>query len=96
VKALKTANVKVILGNFKKKDRSCNNCSSSWVAHEEKETDVNISIRLIDMTYKNSFDRVLLITGDTDLAPALRMVRQIAPTKQITIVLPQDVNLLVA
>lgn len=42
VKALKTANVKVILGNFKRKDHSCNNCGSEWIAHEEKETDVNI------------------------------------------------------
>lgn len=40
------------------------------------------------MTYKDAYDRVLLISGDTDLAPALRMVKEINPQKQITIVLP--------
>lgn len=41
------------MGKFKEKDRSCNICSSMWNAHEEKETDVNIALYILDEAYQN-------------------------------------------
>ena len=88
VSALKTMNVHIVLGNFKRKPRSCKNCKSEWLGHEEKETDVNIAIHLIKAAFERSYDRMYIITGDTDIAPAIRMAKEIYPEGMITIAAP--------
>lgn len=88
IKALQLRNIKPILGQFKQKDRYCSNCLSHFRVHEEKETDVNIALALLDLAYQNVYDRALLITNDSDLAPAIHNVRERFPNKRITIVAP--------
>lgn len=90
IKALELTSVKPILGHFKKKDRKCIACNHKWVGHEEKETDVNIALYLLDSAYQDSFDRALVITNDSDLAPAIQIVRQRFPHKRITTVAPPN------
>jgi uncharacterized LabA/DUF88 family protein len=41
----------------------------------EKLTDVNIATELLKDAYENKADAFVLISGDADLAPALRVVR---------------------
>ncbi len=67
------------MGVFKAKDRACRNCESAWTDHEEKETDVNIALHLLRDAHQDRFDRALLISGDSDLVPAVRMVRALFP-----------------
>ncbi len=86
--ALQLRGIKPILGQFKNKERFCPNCSSKWIGHEEKETDVNIALGLFDLASQNVYDRALLISNDSDLAPAVRKVLERFPNKQITIVTP--------
>jgi hypothetical protein len=88
VKALELTAVKPILGHFKEKDRKCPDCKHKWIGHEEKETDVNIALFLLDSAYQNFFDRALVITNDSDLAPAIQMTRKRFPEKRITTVAP--------
>jgi uncharacterized LabA/DUF88 family protein len=88
IRALELTEVAPILGNFKEKSRKCPSCSHRWVGHEEKETDVNIALFLLNLAYQNAFDRALLISNDSDLAPAIRMVRKHFPQKRITTVSP--------
>jgi NYN domain len=57
VAALLSENIDVILGNFKKKDRYCNHCRQTTIGHEEKETDVNIALCLLNEAYKDTYDR---------------------------------------
>ena len=64
-----------VLGRFKEKERSCRACKATWKDHEEKETDVNIGLALARDAYENCFDRAVLITGDSDLTPAVRLVK---------------------
>jgi uncharacterized LabA/DUF88 family protein len=40
----------------------------------QKETDVQIAVDMISGTYDNSFDIALLVSGDGDLAPAVRKI----------------------
>ena len=47
VAALESTGVEIVLGNFKAKPRKCHTCKARWQAHEEKETDVNIAVRLV-------------------------------------------------
>jgi len=82
VAALKASGVEPVMGVFKEKGRTCHTCGSAWNDHEEKETDVNIALHLLRDAQMDRFDRALIISGDSDLAPAVRMVLTLFPAKK--------------
>ncbi len=88
IKALKEEGTTVVLGKFKKKDRKCPACHTRWKGHEEKETDVNIALYLLDGAYRNIYDHAIILSADSDLVPAIRMVRERFPEKGIRLLLP--------
>ena len=88
ITALQVRGIKPILGQFKQKDRYCPKCASYSKANEEKETDVNIALDLLDLAYQDAYDRALLVSNDSDLAPAIRKVRARFPNKKISIIAP--------
>jgi uncharacterized LabA/DUF88 family protein len=88
VRALELSGIIPIFGHFKRKNRKCPLCEHRWIGHEEKETDVNIALYLLDLAYQDAFDRALVISNDSDLAPAIQMVRKRFPNKRITTVSP--------
>lgn len=88
LQALELRGVTPILGHFKMKRRKCPSCDHTWQGHEEKQTDVNIALFLLDLAYRNAFDRALVVSNDSDLAPAIQMVRERFPEKRITSVSP--------
>jgi uncharacterized LabA/DUF88 family protein len=88
VKALQHHGVTCILGHFKSKQQKCKACGAEWTSHEEKETDVHIAARLVADAYEDRFDRALLITADSDLAPALNIVAAAFPGKQLFVAAP--------
>ena len=90
IKALELTGIRPILGHFKEKNRGCPACKHTWIGHEEKESDVNIALYLIDSAYQGLFDRALVITNDSDLAPAIQMTRERFPEKRITTVAPPN------
>ncbi|HLA34300.1 MAG TPA: NYN domain-containing protein, partial [Rhodocyclaceae bacterium] len=90
VRALEATGVHVVMGNFKKKFRSCNSCKTTWTGHEEKESDVNIALHLLDMAYQDAYDKAFLVTADTDLVPAIKMVRSRFPEKEVVALIPKN------
>jgi len=88
VAALESVGVKPIMGQFKEKDRKCYSCGREWLDHEEKETDVSIGIHLLQEAHNDTYDRALMVTADSDLSPALRMLRREFPDKEVRIVTP--------
>lgn len=92
VEALKSVGVTTILGKFKEKEGHCHSCESTWVAHEEKETDVNIALHILKGAFQNEYDKAVIISSDSDLSPAVRMVTEIFPEKQFNIVTPVSQN----
>ncbi len=78
VRALQANGVKAVMGRFKGRD------------HEEKETDVNIALHLLLGGLRGRFDRALLVSGDSDLAPAVRLLRAEAPGVDVRILTPPD------
>jgi uncharacterized LabA/DUF88 family protein len=88
VEALKASGVTPVLGQFKAKDRSCKHCGHKWIGHEEKETDVNIALWLLREAYRDRFDEAFIISRDSDLTPAVRMVVEEFPAKSIKIITP--------
>ncbi|MCW9039197.1 MAG: NYN domain-containing protein [Rhodospirillales bacterium] len=88
VAALINVGVSPVMGQFKDKNRYCPSCDHRWNGHEEKETDVNIALALLNLAYKDEYDRAFVISRDSDLAPAIRMVRTNFPEKSVTVIAP--------
>jgi uncharacterized LabA/DUF88 family protein len=81
--------VKPIFGKFKRKDINCKaSCKAKFGIWQEKQTDVNIAVRLVELARLNAFDKVLIVSGDSDLVPAIKLVREIYPEKHIATVVP--------
>ncbi len=78
IKALESVGVKFIEGNFKKKKDN----------YEEKETDVNIALAILEDAYEKTSDKILLITNDSDISPAIRMARLKNPKLKINVITP--------
>jgi uncharacterized LabA/DUF88 family protein len=82
VAALEATGVECVLGRFKYSDVRCRNCGSQWRSYEEKETDVNIGIRIVRDAFRDVFDVYYLVSADTDLAPAIRLLKKEFPQKE--------------
>lgn len=80
--------VKVELGRFKYKTVWCNTCKTDHVHYEEKETDVAISIKVLELFHLDACDTIVLVTGDTDLAPCVRTAARLFPTKEVCFAFP--------
>jgi hypothetical protein len=86
--------VQVILGKFKRKNVKCgvigcSHSSSKWfTVPEEKRTDVNIAVSMVDDAYQNACDHFVVMSGDSDLVPGLATVRQRFANKTITVYVP--------
>ena len=89
VTALESVGVNVKLGQFKNKSRSCKTCKSNWIGHEEKESDVNFAVELLNRTWKKEFDRAIIVTADTDIVPVLQMIKKDHPCLELTAAIPE-------
>lgn len=88
IDALKSVEVQIILGQFKRKERYCKQCGNYVWSREEKRTDVNIAITLLKDAVLDKYDTGVLVTNDTDLIPAIDSVKQLYPQKRIGVVFP--------
>ena len=75
VAILEDLGIEVILGHFKKKEVFCNSCQKQIKKHEEKQTDVNIAIHIMQDIYESKPDIIQVISGDTDLIPPIQMAK---------------------
>jgi uncharacterized LabA/DUF88 family protein len=88
VRALRWAGVDVVLGEFKYKQRFSTNCKTLYETFEEKETDVNIALKLFKAAVMDEYDTAILVSGDSDLVPAVKEVKATFPTKKIGVIVP--------
>ncbi|MBT9160509.1 MAG: NYN domain-containing protein [Dehalococcoidia bacterium] len=88
MRCLRASGVDVQLGRFKKKSVHCNKCNRDFFTHEEKETDVAIATKLFEICHLEQCDTAILMTGDTDLAPAVVTCKRIFPNKPIFFAFP--------
>jgi hypothetical protein len=66
----------------------CVSCPFSRHSHIEKETDVNIAVHLLKNAAKNIFDTAFLVSGDSDLMPAVKAFKELYPGKKIGCIFP--------
>lgn len=55
---------------------------------EEKQSDVNLALQIYDDALSGDIDQVVLVTNDTDLAPALKMLKERCPHIVRGVVIP--------
>ena len=60
------------MASFKAKDRKCSECGHVRKGHEEKETDVNIAVAMLNGAYHNEYDHAYWVSRDSDLTPVVR------------------------
>lgn len=93
VAALRSRGIEIVMGNFKRKT------VYAWCdgpghkpkkvvreTYEEKESDVNVALQLVSDAYENVFDVAYIVSSDSDLVPAMRMVLSRFPQKRIVTV----------
>ncbi len=86
--------VDIILGKFKAKQIQglCPACPlptpQFFSTFEEKRTDVNIALWMLHDAQRNACDRQILVSGDSDLVPAISMVKDHYPEKTIVVYIP--------
>ncbi len=85
---LKHEGTEEVLGKFKKKDRYCPKCNTNHKTVEEKQTDVNIAVHIIRLAYERKYDKLFLITGDTDIIPAIKAAKEVYPEGRIELLMP--------
>ena len=88
LRALESTGVRVHLGRFKACEQVCKCCRRTYQRFEEKETDVALAVALLEALLDPETDTVVLVSGDTDLSPALRAGRARFPDKRIGIAFP--------
>ena len=86
--------VTVVLGKFKLRSVECTlvHCNYPGPRHfkvpEEKRTDVNIAIQLLDDAYNKRAERFVIVSGDSDLVPAIQLVKSRFPQSQVVVYVP--------
>ncbi len=77
-----------MINHFKRKDKRCSSCGAKIRLREEKESDIGIVTRVIELASEDQADLFLVISGDTDLRPGLVLFRKLFPNKQLRILFP--------
>ncbi len=89
IRCLEDQGVVVVLGRFKRaRDLRCRACGERTTRNEEKETDVAIAVHLLESFIEDVCDYAVIVSGDTDLVPAVKAARRQFPKKKIAFVFP--------
>ncbi len=88
IACLEASGISIELGRFKQKDVFCEKCKSMILKHEEKETDVAIAIKLQEIFLTDACDTAVIVSGDTDLSPAIRSCKKLFKDKKVVFAFP--------
>jgi uncharacterized LabA/DUF88 family protein len=89
-KALKTLpKVNIILGAFQSREVTCRGaCGAKYNVPEEKKTDVNIAVELISDALSGNCERMCIVSGDSDIQPAVEWPSKNKKEIKITVYVP--------
>ena len=83
-------NLSTQLGYFQPQRSQCPNCGKVRQTYEEKMTDVNISVALLNDAQDNLFDTAMIISADSDLVGPIQSVLTRYPDKRVIAAFPPD------
>ena len=89
IKALEATEFQIVYGYFKDKTVRCEAaCKREYIAHVEKQTDVNIALKLLELFHLDQCDGCLIVSGDGDLLTAVRTAKNLFPKKVVAVAFP--------
>jgi uncharacterized LabA/DUF88 family protein len=95
--ALETlSKVNIVRGRYMEKPVVCrvaactHRAPRTFMRSEEKRTDVNIALQMLDDAYQGLAERMVLVSGDSDLVPALNFVKVRAPHCELVVYVPNN------
>ena len=77
-------------GYFLPKNDVCPECGASQSTFEEKMTDVNIAVALMEDAHDDEFDTAIIISGDSDLSRPTVAIRERYPQKRVIVAFPPN------
>lgn len=80
----------ISFGHYLPKTITCFQCGATWSANEEKMTDVNIAVAMLQDAFEDAFDAALVVSADSDLTAPVKAVRSRHPQKRVVIACPPD------
>lgn len=83
--------IQVVNGKYQMREVSCRaRCRERYEVPEEKKTDVGIAVHMISDAIDELMDRIILVSGDSDLEPAVEWIRKRYPAIKVTVYIPKD------
>jgi uncharacterized LabA/DUF88 family protein len=89
-RALLAQGVKITYGTFKSSRKHCAQFGRQCWFREEKRTDVALGVQIVADALSGVFDRLILVTADTDQIPSVSMVKKLRPEIQLTWAAPPN------
>lgn len=90
-KILNGDKLKIIKGKYYRKDVTCNaHCRQVFQIPEEKRTDVNISVEMMEDCALNKTDILILVSADSDLVPPIEFIKRNFQDKKIKVYFPPN------
>ena len=94
------AKAEIVYGSLRSRGLRCPRCHEELTCHAcgcrtryaEKMTDVKIAVQLLKDAFDSLFDRAYLVSGDADLAPAIRAALDRSNKSQIFVLLPPGMS----
>ena len=87
ISAQKFMGVNVTLGEFKRKTVPCRAmCKQEFEINVEKQTDVNMALAMNGLA--DRYDKLLLLTADSDQVPTIKLLKKMHPNKQVAVIVP--------
>jgi uncharacterized LabA/DUF88 family protein len=80
--------LEIVEGRFQQKTQTCRSCGIHRMTYEEKETDVSVAVALVEDAARSAYDTAILVSGDSDLCPAVRAAKRLQPGRKVVAVFP--------
>jgi len=81
--------VKMIYGIFQPRTVTCrSDCKAQYVIQEEKKTDVNLAVEIIDDAVREACEHMIVVSGDSDIQPAVEWVARNRSAIKLTVLVP--------
>ena len=83
--------LKIHYGKYQDKSMKCradDGCGKEFMHWEEKQTDVSLAIKMIEDCHNTDCNKIILVSGDSDFLPPLKLIKNFYKTIDLTVLFP--------
>ncbi len=85
---LDESSFRMAFGKYQNNSMSCSHCGRIFSVSNEKMTDVNIAVAMMEDAFRDEFDTAFLVSADSDLCGPVRAIRRLFPSKRVVVAFP--------